>query len=143
MTLEDIESQWEVDSRIDHTELGSESLRTSELHCKYYRMFGRERLVKRKLESDLRELRLAKHEFYLHGPSRETEAKGWKATGVRILKQDVGTYIDGDPDIAEATLRLGYAQEKVDFLESIIRVISNRNYAIKNAVDFLRFTQGA
>lgn len=142
MNVDDILSLWESDSRIDQTELGRESLRISELHCKYYKIFVGERLLKRKLDSDFKELKLAKHEFYLHGPSPETQAKGWAPTQARVLRQDTPTYLDGDPHLVELSLKVGYQQEKIDLLESIIKMISNRNFVVKNAIDFLKFTNG-
>jgi len=142
MTVEEILGEWDKDSKIDQTELGRESLRVSELHHKYYKMFVGERLARRKLEAELKDLKLRKHEFYLHGPSRETEGEGWRHPGTRPLRSDLGLYTDADEGVQLLTMRIGYQQEKIDLLESIIKLIGARNYAIKNAIDFLRFTNG-
>lgn len=142
MHLDDIMATWGEDSRIDPTDLSTEALKTPKLHHKYYEMFIRERLQLRKIESELKELKLAKFEFYTQGPHEDTP-KDWKLPAAgKILRSDVATYIDSDPDIIKYTLRIAVQAEKVDALDSIIRVISNRGYAIKNAIDYMRFMNG-
>mgnify|MGYP000435115269 CR=1 FL=1 len=47
-----------------------------------------------------------------------------------------------DKIIVDATLSVGYQKEKVKFLESILENIKFRGNAIKNSIEFLKFTQG-
>lgn len=142
MHLEDIMEYWGEDSRIDPTDLSNEALKTPKLHHKYYEMYVRERLMLRKMEATLKQLKLAKFEFYTQGPHEETP-EHWKLPAIgKILRSDVATYIDADPDIIKETLRIAVQSEKVDALESIIRVIGNRGYAIKNSIDYMRFMNG-
>ena len=35
------------------------------------------------------------------------------------------------------------SEEKVNYLESIIKTLNNRNFLIKNAIDWRKFTSGA
>lgn len=144
MKLEDIFKEWDVDSKIDRSELGNEALKISELHNKYYRIFTHERLVLRKLESDMKILKLDKYEFYIHGPSDESRKKGWTQPSVgRIMKPDVNSYIEADDDIIKLSLRIGVQHEKIDLTESIIKTLGNRNFNIKSAIDFEKFKVGA
>jgi hypothetical protein len=39
-------------------------------------------------------------------------------------------------------LKVGLQQEKVEFLETITKSITNRNFIIKNAIDWNRFVMG-
>lgn len=143
MKLEEIFEEWGRDVEIDRTELGEESLRVPKLHHKYLRLFTKEKLALRKLETEMKTLKLDKHEFYTQGPTKETQEKGWvmPAKGL-ILKGDIPMYMDADPDIIRLSLKIGYQQEKVEFLESIVRTLNNRGYAIKNAIDWARFQAG-
>jgi hypothetical protein len=59
-----------------------------------------------------------------------------------ILKPDIPMYIEADKDIVELSLKIGGQQEKVEFLESIIKSFQTRGYIIKNAIEFLRFQTG-
>ena len=144
MKLEDIYAEWEKDSKIDPTELGSESIRIPELHNKYFKMFSNERLLLRKYEADMKSLKLDKYEFYTQGPTRESQEKGWTmpARGM-ILKQEMPMYMEGDRELIDMSLKIGYQQEKIELLESIIKSLTNRGFQIKAAIDWHRFTMGA
>jgi hypothetical protein len=143
MKLESILELWETDTVIDRTELSNEATKIPQLHHKYYKIFVNERLVLRKLEIELKELRLEKHEFYTQGPTRESEEKGWKLPPIgKIIKSEVNTYIDTDKDIIQLSLRIGIQHEKIDMLESIIKSISNRGFLIKNIIDWEKFKVG-
>lgn len=144
MKLEDIFSEWENDSNIDITELGEESLKISKLHHKYFRILSAERMQYKKLEAELKMLKLEKHEFYTQGPTKETMEKGWQLPAVgKILRSDVNNYIDSDKDIVNLSLKIGMQLEKIDLLESIIKVIINRGYNLKVALDWEKFKMGA
>ena len=60
-----------------------------------------------------------------------------------ILKADVPMYMEADKEIIDLSLKIGLQQEKVEFLESIIKSLNNRGYNIKAAIDFLKFTSGS
>jgi hypothetical protein len=143
MKIESIFEQWDKDSQIDRTELGEESIKIPKLHHKYYKVFISERLLLRKLDADLKQLKLEKYEFYTQGPTKDQKEKGWElpARGL-ILKGDIPTYIDADKDIVELTLKIGYQQEKIELLESIIKSLVNRGFQIKAAIDWHKFTMG-
>ena len=92
----------------------------------------------------MKTLKLQKYEFYTQGPSKETQDKGWELPGKgMILKQEMPMYLEGDKDIIELSLKIGYQQEKVELLESIIKSLTNRGFQIKAAIDFYKFTMGA
>jgi hypothetical protein len=144
MTLDEIFELWSDDASTDPAELGNAALDLAKLHQKYYRILSQERLLYKKLEMELKQLRVEKYEFYVDGPTEEQIQKGWKlpAKG-RILKADSGNYIDSDPDIVAHTLKLAYQSEKVNLLTDIIKTISNRGFHIKSAIDWARFQVGA
>jgi len=143
MNVDEIFELWEADSQIDKTELGEEATKIPKLHHKYYQIFLKERLILRKYESDLKQLKLDKYEFFTQGPNEDTP-KDWRLPprGM-ILKGDIPMYMDADKDVINMTLKVGLQQEKVDLLDSIIKTIINRNFIIRNAIDWNKFTMGA
>jgi hypothetical protein len=144
MKLEDIYIEWDKDSDIDTTDLGTESIKIPKLHNKYYKLYTTEKLLLRKYEGEMKSLKLAKYEFYTQGPSAETRELGWDmpARGM-ILKQEMPMYMEGDKDLISLSLKIGLQQEKVDLLESIIKSLVNRGFQIKSAIDWHKFTMGA
>ena len=144
MLIDDILELWKEDSKIDRTELGDEALIIPKFHHKYYEILIKEKLLLKKQESELKQLKLEKYEFYTQGPNEETREKGWvlPAKGL-ILKADIPMYMDADKDIINLCLKIGYQQEKIELLESIIKSLNNRGYNIRAAIDWQKFTMGA
>jgi hypothetical protein len=143
MNIEDILSSWNIDSKIDITELGSESIKIPKLHHKYYSIYIDERLKLRSLETKFKQLKLEKYEFYTQGPNEETLKKGWTlpAKGM-ILKSDIPLYMDADKDLIDLSLKVGIQQEKIDLLDSIIKSFHARGFNIKNAIEDIKFKMG-
>jgi hypothetical protein len=144
MKIEDILELWKEDSIIDRTELGEEATRIPKLHHKYYQLYINEKLTLRSFDSDMKKLKLEKYEFFTQGHTEQTRTSGWElpARGM-ILKADIPMYMEADKDIIKLSLRIGIQQEKVDFLESIIKSLNNRGYNIKSAIDWQKFTMGS
>jgi hypothetical protein len=144
MKLEDIYTLWDTDSEIDTTDLGNESIKIPKLHSKYYKLFVSEKILLRKYEAEMKELKLEKYEFYTQGPSPQSREKGWEipARGM-ILKQEMPMYMEGDRELIALSLKIGFQQEKVELLESIIKSLVNRGFQIKAAIDWHKFTMGA
>lgn len=143
MKIEDIHSEWSTDAKINPLELASESLNTPKLHGKYLKIMSDERLRLRKLRTDRPELILAKTEYFMGKMDREEMTRrGWEPFGLRLLKQDVNTYLDADKDMINLNLMIAMQEEKVEVLESILKTIANRGYAIKSYIDWKKFENG-
>jgi len=143
MKIDEIHQLWETDCNIDRSELGEESLKIPQLHSKYFKLFSNERLLLRKLESDFNALFTLKSEYYNGTISEEDlRANGWEPFLLKILKTDVQMYMRSDPDLAKIQLRIDMQNEKVEFLESIIKSLPARGYQIKAAIDWVKFTHG-
>ena len=144
MTLEEIKKEWQKDCVIDQTELAQESLKSNELHSKYYNIYCDEKLKSYAMENKHNRLRKEKFEFYTQGPSKEQKDLGWKMPPKgMIIKSEVNIYLESDSDIGMSALRLAAQKEKVDFLKDILDEIKNRRWSIRNAIEFLKFISGA
>ena len=143
MKLDEILDLWEIDSHVDRTELGNEALKIPKLHHKYYKIFVQERVILKKMELDLKQLKLKKFEFYSQGPDSETPTH-WKLPPIgKVIKADVLQYVDTDPDTIVMTLKFGVQSEKAELLEYIIKSLSNRGYQISSAIQWEKFKIGA
>ena len=143
MKFEEIQKLWSGDCEIDETELSQESVKIPQLHNKYLIFFHDERLRLRTMKFDHSKLLKVKREYY-SGRMDETEleAYDWEPFQYKLLKADVQEYIDADDDIIEGKKKISLQEEKVDYLEAIVKGLSNRGYLIKNAIDWKRFTEG-
>ena len=66
----------------------------------------------------------------------------WEPFQLNILKVDIEKYLSSDDDLSLIRLRLSYTKEKVDYLESVIKIISNRQWNIRSAIDWRKFLNG-
>ena len=145
MKIEDIVSQWDIDSKIDQTDLGSESLNMPTLHHKYYKIYLGERAAYFKQKNELASFKHLKYEYFLGHLNNPEDLKelGWEPFQKKLLKSDVESYLDADKDLIDKKLKLSMQEEKLTYLEAIIKSINNRGFAIKNAIDWFRFTNGS
>ena len=62
---------------------------------------------------------------------------------LKILKADVHIYMDADEELQRADQKEVYLKQVVSYLEQVLRSINTRNFIIKNAIDWKKFTSGA
>lgn len=143
MIYEKIESEWAVDSKIDITDLSAAQQATLELHSKYHRYHNTIKMKLRELESIKDKALLLKTDYYLGLLPREVlKEHGWEPFQRKIIKSELSLFLNADTDIIETNLKIAEYAQAVEFLESIIRSIHNRNQAIRNIVDNNRYNGG-
>ena len=142
MKLEEIEALWEQDIKIDRTELDGESLKIPSLHSKYYKIYLREKVQLKAEDQSYKQFYKLKHEYYT-GKLSQTELNelGWEPFQF-LLKNELQVYMESDKEMCDRLLKLNVQREKVQFLEDIIKTLNTRGFLIKNAIDFIRFTNG-
>jgi hypothetical protein len=50
--------------------------------------------------------------------------------------------MSADGKVSQVDLKIKYYDTMLRYLEEIIKSLSNRNYAIKNAIDWMKFQAG-
>ena len=141
MTLEELQAQADKELVIDDTELDTESLKTPILHNKYLQYYNKFNLLLKKSQWEERTLQREKWEYYT-GKS-DPEVYKQKPFDLKVLKNDVHIYINSDEDIQKIQAKIEYQSAIVSYLEQILRILNNRSFTIKNAIEWRRFTSGA
>lgn len=139
--IETIQRMWDVDSKIDIDNLHEESLKTSVLHAKYYELYNTVILLKKRAEQQKRNIRHERYEYYSGKADPEVYVENPFPKKIRD-KDTLQKYLDADEKLSSVNLKLDYYDALLGFLENIIKVIHNRNYQIKNSIDFMRFQSG-
>jgi len=143
MKFEEIQIAWTRDCEMDETELSHESIKIPQLHNKYLIFYSNEKLKFKEIKYLFAGLIKRKRDYYSgRMTAEELEAADWEPFQYKLLKADVQEYIDADENVIESKKLLALQEEKVDYLEAIVRGLSNRGYLIKNAIDWKRFTEG-
>ena len=144
MNMEELRTMVKGDLVMDKTELDIESMKTPQIHNKYLVLYSDEKLILGKLESDLNILKRDKWLYYTGKMSPEQlEDRGWDTFDLNILKTDIDKFLGADEDLIRLTNRILFQKEKVNYLESVIKIINNRQWNIRAAIDWLKFTNGA
>ena len=143
MTLDQILDDWKKDSAIDSTELGVESIKIPELHSKYMQIYFSERQRLRGYEFQMKEVYLRKYEYYNDRMSQEElEQYSLEPFVKRLMKNEVDHYIDADKDINNVKMKITAQNEKISLLEEIVKNLNQRNFQIRNAIEWAKFTNG-
>ena len=141
MTLEELQQSVDRDLKIDDTELDTESINIPLLHNKYLQHYNKFSLLLKKSEYEYRVLKRQKWEYY----TGKADASVYKEKlfDLKILKADVHIYMDSDEELQRADQKEAYLKQVVSYLEQVLRSINTRNFIIKNAIDWKKFTSGA
>jgi hypothetical protein len=141
MDIEQLQEQVDKDLKINDTELDLESLKTPQLHNKYMKHLTKFKLMLSRAEGEYNTLKREKWEYYTGKAPAEVYAE--KPFDLKILKTDIDKYLDSDEELQKQKQKVDYLNTVVDFLDRTIRLISNRGFTIKNAIDWRKFTSGA
>ena len=143
MTLDQMMEEWRLDATVDSTELGIASLKIPELHSKYLKIYFDERRKLKSLEFQSKDLSLKKYEYYNGKLSQEElDELNWEPFVKRLMKNEVDMYLDSDKDIIGNNMRIVNQKEKLGFLEEVLKNLNQRNFQIRNAIEWKKFTQG-
>jgi hypothetical protein len=140
MDLETLQNQADIDLKIDDTELDLESIRTPQLHNKYLKLFTKHSLQLKKVKDDYDGLYKLKWEYYTgKAPMNVYQAEPFD---LKVLKADVHIYLNADAELQKLGQRQEYLNIIVVYLERVLREINNRNWNIRNTIEWKKFIHG-
>jgi len=139
--LDTIQRMWEQDSKIDPDNLHTESLNIPMLHAKYFEMYNNIILLKKKAEQQKRNIRHERYEYYSGKADPDVYVDSPFPKKIRD-KETMQKYLDADEKLSQVCLKIDYYETMLNYIESILKVIQNRTYQIKNAIEFVKFTAG-
>lgn len=143
MNLSELRAMVAEDMAIDDTELDIESLRTPQLHNKYLNLFHDEKLRRVKLEEEYKKLLRLKWEYYTGKMDSETlDEMGWEPFQLNVLRTDIDKYIDSDTELSTLRMKVSFSKEKVTYLEQVIKIMTNRQWNIRSAIEWRKFISG-
>ena len=143
LTLKEIQDMVDTDLAIDRTELEAESARTPQIHNKYLRLFTDTRNYLHSLRLEKSRMKKFKWLYYNGKLSQEElENKGLEPFQHKVLKTDLATFFDADDDLQKLDAKILMNQEVEKYLEIVLSQISNRQWTIRNMIEWLKFTNG-
>jgi hypothetical protein len=141
MNLDQIQEMWERDSQIDPDNLHDESLKIPQLHSKYYTLYNTITLLREKARESYNRVRLERYNYYTGKAPAEVYVEDPFPYKVRD-KEALQRYLDADEKLNKVDLKIRYYDVELKFLEEIIKIVSNRTFQIKNAIEWNKFQAG-
>lgn len=144
-----IKEEWTKDSQIDFEikehgyseNLSVLSLETPFQHNKYLNHHSDLSLLKVSLEFEIRKLIREKREYY--GGEADAKIYAEKPFGSSIkTSEKMRVYLDSDEDILNLESRVKFIDVMLNYLDNVMKMINQRNYLIKNAIEWEKFTNG-
>ena len=139
--LDTIQDMWEKDAKIDRDNLHDESLNIPSLHAKYFQIYNTIFLLRKKAEQQRKNIRHERYEYFSGKADPDVYIQNPFPKKIRD-KATMTKYLYADEKLSNASLKIEYYDTMLVYLESILKVIQNRTYQIKNAIEFMRFNSG-
>jgi hypothetical protein len=139
--LDDLQRMWEKDSIIDKDNLHDESLNIPCLHAKYFDIYNKIFLLRKRADQQRKNIRHERYEYFSGKSDPEVYQDNPFPKKIRD-KDTMQKYLDADEKLSTSSLKIEYYDTMLVYLESILKVIQNRTFQIKNAIEFMRFNSG-
>ena len=133
LDLDTIQRMWEQDSKIDPDNLHTESLNIPILHSKYFEIHNTILLLKKKAEQQKKNIRHQKYEYFTGKADPDVYLENPFPKKIRD-KETLQGYLDSDEKLSHSSLKVDYYETMLIYVDSILKMISNRTYQIKNAI---------
>ena len=139
--LDTIQDMWEKDAKIDRDNLHDESLNIPSLHAKYFQIYNTIFLLRKKAEQQRKNIRHERYEYFSGKADPDVYIQNPFPKKIRD-KDTMTKYLDADEKLSNASLKIEYYDTMLTYIESILKVIQNRTFQIKNAIEYMRFQSG-
>ena len=140
MTLEQIMDMSAKDIKLDDISLDVESLRTPLLFDKYLKFHT---LLKKQLNQIQKKYNKIKREKTIYYTGRaEKSIYDENPLDIKILKNELEIFIDGDDDMIKVQNEKDDVQVKFDYIDRCLKNILERQWHIKNVIEWRKFTSG-
>jgi len=141
MKIENIKDMLEKDRSIDHTQLDTESLKIPEQAVKYQQMAHDEALRLRFLEKEYNVAKYNRWMYYMGKADPDVYDK--EPFDHKVLKSDLNVFLDSDLILNEIQDRIFAQTEKLKLVVEAGKVMQNKSFNIKNALEHQKFMGGA
>jgi len=129
------------DSEMDISMLDHHSLDTAKLQAKYFKLYSMLVGEYKNMEYQLKVLKHDKLRYYKGEAGAEVYKE--KPLHVEILKSQAPAYVEADEDVMELQKKIDILDIKLELVKDMKNSLSQRNWVIRNTIEFLKFRNGA
>ena len=134
--------EWEKDARISD-DLTLESLRIPQIHSKWMKFLFKEKKELVIIKTAYAKMKRLRWEHYNGTIDHEVLDKmGWEPFLQKILKPDLPMWLDADTELRGLKDQVTSKEDIISMIEQVIRQIVDRQWTIKNAIEWKKFELG-
>ena len=122
---------------VDDEDLHQQSYKNQIIKPKWLDYKSKYRMLMFQTKAQHKRLYREKWEYY--GGKADAKVYATKPFDLKVLKTDLGVYINSDEDIMEIEMKIEYYETLVQFIDGVIKSIDNRSWDIKHAQDWKIF----
>jgi hypothetical protein len=139
--------EWETDTKIDETQLNTESLNIPKLHSKYLNYFFHAKNMYRESEKAAEKMLFLRYQWYEGKLSKDKiDELKWDYDpfdGLLVkTKEQRSRYFDSDEVMLKYKSHIDKWKQSIDLIEKILGQITWRHQIIKQAIDFQKMQNG-
>lgn len=142
ITFKELKDMAAKDAEIPEDSLTTQSLQTVKLYNKYQNIFYELANQLSNLKHEQNKVKLKVQRFWLGLEKDSVYQENPDKKKDRVLKTDVDTYIKADEVYIEATKKVEECELMANYVDQFLKQLSGRNFAIKNAIDYIKFKNG-
>ncbi|MDX1532708.1 MAG: recombination mediator protein UvsY [Nitrosopumilaceae archaeon] len=131
----------ENDVEIDDDCLDEEALKIPKLHQKYSVKLGKEMVNLTKISHLQKKIYMERWKYY-NGKQTDKYYAKYGIMNEKILKSDIDKYLAADNRLSIANQILEVQKQIVNYLERIIKDLTNRGFHIKSCIEWRKFEAG-
>ena len=120
--------------------LDQESYKNQNIKPKWLEYRSRFELLK--TQASIKHTKLYREKWEYYGGKADAKVYAAKPFDMKVLKTDLGMYINSDDDIIELQAKISYYEVVIKFIDGVIKSIDNRGWDIRNAQDWKKFEAG-
>ena len=142
--LDQLKTEWETDCQIDRDRLDESSIRTANLHQKYLDILTDYKLRLFKLEKEFLEMKGLRSRYYNGQLTKdELRERSWDQYQYKTpLKSELERLLETDDILLSILDRQSYIKICFEYTEEILKSLRERNWQIRNAIEFIKFQAG-
>ena len=125
---------------VDDEDLHQQSYKNQIIKPKWLDYKSKYRMLMFQTKAQHKRLYREKWEYY--GGKADAKVYATKPFDLKVLKTDLGVYINSDEDIMEIEMKIEYYETLVQFIDGVIKSIDNRSWDIKHAQDWKKLLAG-
>lgn len=125
---------------IDDEDLHQQSYKNQIIKPKWLDYKSKYKLMTFQCKAEHKRLYREKWEYY--GGKSDAKVYAAKPFDLKVLKTDLGVYINSDEEIMEIEKKIIYYETVIEFIDGVIKSIDSRGWDIRNAQDWKKFIAG-